>query len=263
MRTKSGIALYKKMFRKNSMLFWCFMVGLVFYMIMIVWTFSMIADLPPNIQEALESIGMNIDAWANAMVYTADLFFGQIIYMFAVIAFVMIAYRLGYKVVDNTSLSAYLVAGISRTKYVTTAMVYLLTKLLTMFTVMFFVGWICFAAIGSGFSMAAYLNVVFMSMLATGAVVFISFFLGTVLAGKGYGMGVMIAVPVAFLLFFMLGTGDLEFLSYLSVFGWIDTASIGEGTFNLWWLYAILYVAIIVGTFVATVLFFRRKQLSI
>ena len=267
-----SLPLYKKMLTKNGILFWSFAAVIIFYLGTIILSFAAFDALAAD-EEAWEAFtefmalfGYDIGLWTDALLYTSEMFFGVTIYMFLMVLFIILAFRLGYKVVDNGSLGAYLNAGISRTKYLNTAATCLLTKVFILHALVFLVGIICFAILGNEFSALNYLNLVLMTMMVMAAVIFVSFFFGVVFAGRKLAAGLLIAVPVG-LLFLLLMSAlheSIEFLRWLSIFGWFNHMEVAAGSRYLWWLLALGgYVAVIAVAWVASVLIFKRKNLSL
>ncbi|MCL2756429.1 MAG: hypothetical protein FWE45_05285 [Firmicutes bacterium] len=255
-----SFVLLKKMFKQNAVLFWAFVAGIVLYYGLVVLMYPVIADMMEDmggIWAEMFSVG-RIDEFAASML-------GEIVWMIGLILFIMLVFRLIYKSVDSGSLSMQLMAGISRKKYIVTSCVYLLLNLFIIFALVLGVGVLIFVALGEDFSFANYLNNVSLAILALGAVTAISFFLGVILAGKKAAAGLLIAIPIVLYMLLMASGihSSLEFLRWVSVFGWFVPAEIAVGSFELWWLVMIGYMLLIAVVGIVSTLIFRKKNLSL
>lgn len=250
--------LYKVFFKKNLTL-WAIFVGVCcLYLLIMTFTKEMLDEV---MAEMMGGQGTDI------LTYLATTYFDSIITMFPMVFYVMVAHKLVAKAVDNTSMSTYLTSGISRRTYTATAAVYLLSSIFLLFAILFGLGAACMYSIES-INLVNYANVVLSSMLCTMLLAMVSFFMSNYFAGTKMGLGLAIAVPVAFLIVFMIGEtvagiSGLQWVQYLSPFGWTDMGKIAAGTYNLWWLAQLGYLIGIGVLFYLSVFFFKRKQLSI
>ncbi|MCL2570352.1 MAG: hypothetical protein FWE16_04050 [Firmicutes bacterium] len=253
--------LLRKMFKQNAVLYWAFIGVIVPYFFLVILMYPMITEMlqgEDNIFGDLFNFG-DIGSYTGAMV-------GELLYTFGLILFIMLVFKLAYKPIDVGSLSMTLMTGISRTKYMITACVFLLMKLAILFVLIFATGILSFLVMGEEFTFVNYLNVVALTMLCLAAVVFIALFLGIMFAGKKAAMALIIAVPVVLYILFMASQlhTSLNFLRWLSVFGWFVPAEVATGTASLWWIAVMVgYVVIVAVSFVLSTIFFKKKDLSL
>lgn len=173
--------------------------------------------------------------------------------IFPMVFYVYIIFRLVFKPVDGTSLNSYLSAGVKRTTYLLTAMVFVVASLITIFTVVYFVCGLSMLYWGA-IDWAEWLRVVMGVMLANIAVSAIAFAIAAAFSPTNIAKGGIIGVPATLLVMTMIST-YLEIFKWVSVFMWVD--------FKLWGLVWAIYVAIAVAAYVVGIFVFRRKQLPI
>ena len=250
--------LFKIFLKKNLPVWAVFTAVCLLYFSVLVFTKEKFADVMG------EYIPGHTPAEVSLLEYMAGIFFSTIIWVFPMIYYIFMSHKLANKAVDNTSISAFLSSSISRNKYVVTAAVYLLASIFAMFTVIFFAGMGLMMAVES-LNIVNYLNVVVSTMLCTMALAMTSFFISFFLAGSKLGFALIIAVPVMFMIFNMLAETAkvLNWMNYITPMGWADVNKIAAGTFTLWWLWDLIYIAIAGALFSASLVLFKKKHLSI
>jgi len=259
--------LFLNLMKKNLPLWGVFTGILVFYLVVIVFTFGI-----PEVRDSFAIIGIEVGTDITLMDYTAMGFFGTVMFMFPPIFFIMLAYKLVYKPIDSNSLSSFLSTPISRKKYILTTGVLYLVAIFAMFLITWLLGIISVGLfpmafpdveIGS-YSFIHYTNMVFTLFLATMAVASISFLFSCIGHGKKFGLALLIGLPIVFILIQMLGSmAGLDFLLHFTPLGWIDAMELNSGTASLWWLFSLIYIAITGTLFFLALKLFNKKQLSI
>jgi len=255
-----SLTILKSLLKKNALLYWIFTAVIVGYFFLSILMFPLVQQLFENMPPAFA------DLFGDTTVtgYTAMLF-GELVWPFGMILFIMLVFRTIYKPVDSGSLSTHLMGGVSRNKYMITACVFLALKLIIMFVLILTVTLISFAILGEEFVFIDFFASSLLSMLALTAVVFISFMLGAIFAGKKMALGLLIGIPVAFLIVLMIAGihSSVEFFRWVSVFGWFNPSEVAAGDFGLWWLVAIGYVLAAVSCAIFATTIFKKKNLSL
>ena len=253
--------LFKALIKRNWPMWAIFTAVSVVYIALIVLTKQLMADVVENI--AHEGSEMESFRDMSILQYTSSSFFLGIITIFLMVYYVMLSNKLVHKAADNTSMGAYLTAPISRTKYISTAAMFLLTSIFALYLLVFATGAICMASVEQ-YNMADYLKIVSLSMFCAMAIAMVSFFASSFWAGSKLGFGLLIGLPIALYVLYMLSdiTKALNFLRYVTPFGWLEMLKM-TAEFKFWWLADLGYVAITGIMFLLSVVFFKKKQLSI
>ncbi|MDR0462255.1 MAG: hypothetical protein LBG88_02895 [Christensenellaceae bacterium] len=181
--------------------------------------------------------------------------------MFPMVFYIMTIFKVLSKPVDNTSLSAHLMTGMPRWKYIATAAVFVLGSIFAIFLSVFVVAGLCMLRWGQ-IDWVAWLNLNASFMFQSFAIASVCFFFAGTFAATKQGTGLAIGVPIVFVLLNMLG-GYIKFFGYFTLIGWIDIEKVVAGTFGLWWLVDLVFLIVTGCFFVATLFMFKRKQLSI
>ena len=258
--------LFKTLIKQNWKLWAIFMGLLLFYMGILIVIYDVMIDFQETLESMPAELGgiYGLEGWENALTYTASFFFQQLVFVFSMIFYIMLSNKLVNKPVDNTSISAHLSSSMSRSKYIVTTGVFLISSIFAMFLVMFFVGGGLLFMWGT-YSVLHWANLIFTTAMCSIMVAMVSFFFSAVFAGGRLGSGLLIGVPILFVTFNMLaGMADaLSFLDWCNPFGYIDAVALASGSYNLWWLLNLGFIAISASLFVASIFLFRKKQLNI
>ena len=253
-------ALIKYHLRRNWIL-WLVVTGVcVFYLAFIVFTKELLEDIMNSfLPEEMPTTNMNI------LEYTAVSFFVGVVFMFPMVYYIMVAWRMVGRAVDNTSMSAYLSSSMSRNNYITSSAVFLLGSIFAMFLLLFGLAAV-FMVIMEPFNVLYLLSVTVITMLLTMMFAMASFFMSCLFAGAKGGLGAVIGIPAGCYVLFMIGglvmdISWLEWFVYVTPFGWFDMAKIATGG-GRWWV-NFIYLAVTAALFVGSLFLFRRKQLSI
>ena len=261
-----SLPLFKHLTKQNWVLFTIFAGLMMFYLLVLILiypTMTSMVDMFDQFPELFDGV-YGMEGWETAMTYTASFYSKSLVFAFSMIFYIMLSNKLVNKTVSNTSLSSYLSTSLSRTKYIVTCGIFFAVSIITIFVLMWLIGGAVLLAFGT-YNFALWTNVIVSTLLCSLAVAFISFFFSCIFAGNGIGQALLIGVPILFLVFTMLYdmSSALNFMKYMTPFGWIDALEIAQGTSGLWWLWDIIYAAIIGTMFTLSVIIFKRKQLSI
>jgi len=250
-------SVLKSLLRKNAVLYWAFTAVIVGYFFMVILMYPMVRDI-------MAEIPIFGDDFADIGGYTA-MVISELAWMFGLILFIMFVFKLAYKPVDSGSLSTHLMAGVSRTKYLVTVTIFLLIKLAVLFVLIVGVGVLSFVILGESFVFIDFFATTLLSMLALGAVTFIAFALAVIFANKKMALGLLIGIPVLLYVLLMVSNihHSIEFIRWVTVFGWFVPGEVANGAFSLWWLVAIGYVALIALCAIVSAIIFKRKNLSL
>ncbi|MCL2586715.1 MAG: hypothetical protein FWE31_00560 [Firmicutes bacterium] len=254
--------LLKSLLKKNAVLYWCFMAVIMVYFSLVIFMYPLIVDMMTG--ETGGGIFGDMFDVGDIGVYTATML-GELLWSFGLVLFIMLVFRLIFRPVDSGSLSMHLMSGISRTKYMLTALTFLAIKLTTLFILLLSVGLLSFVALGESFNFGHFFSTTLMATISLSAVVFISYLLGSVFAGSKWAAGLLIAVPVCFFLFISLSHihSSLEFFRWITPFGWFLPSEMAIGDFSLWWIVLLAYITIIALTSIVSIFVFKRKNLSL
>lgn len=258
-----SFSLMKVFIKKNWKLWSIFTSILLMYMFVMILSFD-------QMKEMMDTLGGN-DPEMMGIVFMLDsrfdllasMYFDMLIFIFPMVFYIMLANKIVSKTVDDNSMSAYLASSLSRSKYTTTAAVFLILSITSMFFVIFAfggLGLICFETL----NWLNWANMVFTTLTCTLAIAAICFFFSCVMAANKTGNVLLTGIPIVFVLFMWLGEmPSLEFLLKLTPMGYIDTVMIGKGLEDLWWLINLVFIAIASVLFVISIKMFKKKQLSI
>jgi hypothetical protein len=246
--------LLRHFIKKNWIIWLGFLAFLMFEMLVCIFMMDTIAEmLAGDIMGITITGGDTLGFVGGLMPLYTSLF---------VMAFVIFAvFRLVYKPIDSTSLSAHLTSGMTRKRYIITAGVFLVSMIFAMFAIMYVVCGLAMLYWGP-INWLLWLNLNVSYFLAILAVSAIAFFFASVFSPGNIGKLGMIGLPILFLLFLMLSS-YIPFFEYLSPFGWIDGVGLAMGTFDLWWMWDLVYLGLIGAFFALSVVLFDKKQLSI
>jgi len=255
-----SLALLKYFTKKNWMIWAGVTAFMLFEVLVCIFLMEMIVELTAQMGITTADTPDGRPNGAFALKYVAELY-PMMACLFPMVFFIMMAHKLLSKPVDNSSISTFLSAGIKRTTYVATAAVFMAIAMVAMFTVLFVVCGLAMLMWGS-INRGAWLMVNFTFFMVNLAVAFICFALSSIFAATKQGLALTVAVPVLMMIFQML-SGFAEGFKYLTLYGWIDVSKIIAGTFDLWWLYTLVFIAIAIASAVVSIHVFNKKQLSI
>ena len=249
-----SLPLLKHFIKKNWAIWLGFLAFLMMEMLVCIFMMDEIAAMLPEGFMGVSITGASTLAFVAGLLplYTS---------MFVMAFVIFIVFRTLYKPVDSTSLNAHLSSGITRKQYILTAAVFLTGAVFAMFVIMF-------VACGASMLMwgaidwLAWLNLNMSYFFNIMAVAFICFFFASVFAPGNIGKLGMVGLPILFLLFQML-SGYVSFFEYLSPFSWLDSLKIAMGTFDLWWMWYLIFASSTAVLLFVTVKLFGKKQLSI
>jgi hypothetical protein len=261
-----GPAICKALFKslmKRYWILWAIFAGLMtFYFTIVALTFFI---EPDAMIASMEMMGNALGADIGAAAFTAYTFFDFVVPIYGAVFFIIFAVMLVHRAVFNNSMSAFLSTPLSRKNYIVTSAVFFITVIASVFLMQFLIGIPLFLIIGGSFNILYFGIVVFVSFLCTLSIAMICFFCSCAFAGSGKAMGFIIGIPIVFTMFLMISqlVPPLDFLQYLTPYGWFDTLKVAAGIDNLWWLWCLIYAAISGALFFLSVFIFKRKQLSI
>jgi len=252
-----------KYFLKQNWMIW---LGFLGFLLLEMCACIFLMDYLDAMMGAIESVpGFSITG-GGVLSYSAGLFASYGI-MFSMIYYIFVTYRILYRPVDNTSMSAHLATGIKRRVYLNTGALFLLLSIIAMFFVLWLVCGLCMLYWGA-INWAKWLNVVASICFLCLAMAFVCFFFASVFAGQSMGKLGTIGLPLLFLVIYMIAdmlTGTAgNILSAITPFGWLEfkTADPADG-YKLWFMWDALYTFIAVTFFGLAQIFYERKQLSI
>jgi hypothetical protein len=252
-----------KYFIKKNWLVWLGVLAFIHMELLVcIFMMELIADMMSKIEIpglGTFDAGITVDG-EYALTYVSGLF-PMYMCMFPMIFFIITIHKLMSKAVDTTALSPILATGITRRQYILTVAAFIGLSLFAMFFVTFLVCGLAISYWGA-FNWWSWLNLNLSFLFVNLAVAAICLFFSSTFAAGRAGLALTVGVPVVFLIFHML-SDFLKGFKYFTLYGWVDSAEIAAGTFNLWWLWILFYSAIAVGITVATIFVFRKKQLSL
>jgi hypothetical protein len=127
-------------------------------------------------------------------------------------------------------------------------------------------GAVTFAIRGINIAQSTYLNIVGYATVSAMAVAFISFALAFIFAGtKHKSLYLVVPIVMLFLSLFYSMAEWLEWVRWISPFGWVDYSVMAGGSYE-WWQILLVYsgcVAIIISAIILTAKLFKKRNLSI
>ena len=248
-----------RVFIKNTWKLWIIFVGiLLMYMLIMVFTFDQMREA----MESMEVMGLAIVMDSRFDMLTS-MYFDMIIFMFPMIFCIILANKLVSKTVDDNSMSSFLSSSLSRRQYTVTAALFLMMSIVAMFFVVFAIGGLSLIMFET-INWANWTAMILTTLTCTLAIASLCFFFSSVFAANRTGNIFMIGIPVMFFLLMFLGEiPSLEFLHYLTPFGYVDAFAIGLGQESLWWLINLVFIVVSTVFLTASIYLFDKKQLSI
>lgn len=261
---KQMIALFKFFLKKNWKMLGIFAILISFYCGIIVFmaTDQMMVEAMGFLNKESATKDLGISDATLAMNITLSVFQGMIMFIFVMVFYVLLNQKLLYKAVDTTSLSSILATPVSRKQYITTAYIFMAKCIFALYLLAFLLTAGTLLTYSGSFDWAGLISVHVTSFLCTLAVASISFACSAIFAGARAGLPLLAGIPIAFATLMMLAT-YLPFFEYFTPFMWTNPLELASRTFDLWWLFNLIYIAISAAAFTATLYIFKRKQLSI
>ena len=248
-----------KIFLKNTWKLWAIFVGiLLMYMLIMVFTFDQMREA----MQSMEVMGLTV-VMDSRFDMLASMYFDMIVFMFPMIFYIILANKLVSKTVDDKSMSSFLSSSLSRRQYTVTAALFLVASIVAMFFVVFAVGGLSLIMFET-INWANWMAMLLTTLTCTLAIASLCFFFSTVFAANKTGNTFMVGIPVMFFLLMFLGEiPSLEFLHYLTPFGYVDSFAIAHGVESLWWLINLVFIVIATVFLTVSIYIFDKKQLSI
>jgi hypothetical protein len=196
--------------------------------------------------------------------FVANGFFQLYFHIFVMVMYIRLVSQLVTKPVDTTSMACYLSLPISRKKYVFSTYFSLFLPVILCGLSAYVGGVVTFSLKSADINYWNYLNISVTATLQSLAVAFISLTLGFIFAGTKYkSLPIVAPIVLLFIILFYDMAEWLNWLRWLSPFGWADYSALASGTLNLWWL-VILGCAVICGVCIyLSARFFKKRNLSI
>lgn len=255
-------------FKRNFKLLLIFGFVLCFYLVVIVSIVDV--DDMQSLKELfavaggfLDAFGMDLEAMTDVLSYTASTFFTILVMAFTMVYYIIAVRRLVSAPIEDGSLVYTLSMPVSRTKYIVTQIIYLLTSILALFVLVFVAGLVAMTA-KDNIDVLAYVNLVGVTMLLNMALAMLVLITSVWLCNSTRYSSVPMALPIALLIINIIGGagGDKwSWLCNISPFGWIDPVAVVGGA-STWWMY-LVFGGFIALSGVGSVLIFARKKLSL
>jgi hypothetical protein len=268
-------ALLKTQLKKNAKLIIGVTALIIVYLIIMIFTADfMNSDMMKTMVESMmRSMGAPEEEITKALAefddmtplnFVANGFFSVYFHLFLMVMYIMLVSRLIVKPVDTTSMSCYLSLPISRRKYVGSTAASLAITIILCGLAAYITGLVVFIGKLAEINYWDYLNIVSVSALIALAVAFVSMTCGFVFAGTKW-KPLSIVAPILLLLFYMLSDMAewLNWLKYVSIFGWADYNALANGTFDLWWLADLGCLAVVGAATYLSLYIFKKRNLSI
>lgn len=264
-----SLVLFSSTLKRNWLLLLIFFGVLVMYMGVMISMYSpesmqeltdMLKMFPKEIQDAM---GLS-DAINSLTTFLASWLYGMLMIGFPMVYCIILGGRLVARMVDNGSFAYLLSTPNSRTKIILTQGLYALLSVLVFFAAIFGAGVaLCEASFPGELNIPIFFKLNVTTMLVNMAVMMICFFFSCLFSDAKWALGLGAGVPVAFLLMNMLGgaSQDAAALKKLSLYGIYDPVLIASGESSAW--QNMLFIGIVAVLFVAAVLIFKRKRLSL
>lgn len=261
--------LFKSTLKRNWMLL------IIFFMVLLLYSVEMISMYNPEsmkqFDEMLELLPKGlIDAMGFGKVagdlsgYIASTLYGMIMLVFPMIYCIILGGRLVARPVDSGYMAYYLSTPNSRTKIIMTQGIYAILSIIVLFAVTF-VSTVaaCNLMFPGKLVVSQYINVVLITLLVNLSVMMICFFFSCLFSDATKAIGFGSAVPIGFFLMTMIANASdkLKDLNNYSIYGLYDPTTIAHDGIPTGLM--VFYIGLIVVLFTASILVFRKKNLSI
>jgi len=264
-----SMTLFLKTIKRNYKLFIIFYAVLTMYLVVMASMYDpndidqlmgMLELMPAELLNAMGFAGII----TNLVEYLASWLYGMLMIGFPLVYCIILGNRLVAKMVDDGSFSFLLSTPLTRTKIIITQAVYALTSVLLLFLLVFATGvGVCAIFLPGLLDVQAFFMLNLTTMLVNMTVLMITYFFSCLFSDTKYSIGFGSGVTIMFLLMNMLGgaSSDARILKDLSIYGLYDPLELVRGEPVLW--LNLFYVGLIIVLFVAGILVFRKKQLTI
>lgn len=263
-------ALLKNVIKKNILMTFIFLAIIMMYSVIMISMYSpesidslnaMFQVMPPDVMRALGFTS----AFSTLAGYLASWLYGLIMTAFPMVYCIALGHRLIAKTVDSGSISCLLATPCSRTRLIATKLLYALGSTALMQMVIFALNLLFIHLMFPGESMDAmvFLKLNITVMLVNMTAMAITFFCSCLFSDPKLSLGFGAGIPIIFLLLNMLGnvSEESDILKDFSIYGWYDPVGIanGDGTLAI----NMIYIAIIAVLSAASIIVFRKKQLTV
>jgi ABC-2 type transport system permease protein len=262
-------ALLKLNIKNNAILLLIFCSVMCMYLAEIMYMFDPnsskammdMLDMLPS--ELISAFGYN-NISSDLTGFVAGFYYGFLVFAFPMVYYIILSNRLVCKMVDSGAFCYLLQTPTSRKKIIVTQAVYLLGSIAVLFSVVYLVG-VNFA--GTLFpcllNVPAYTKLHTSAALMTMAMAMVCFFYSCLFNETKYSLAFGTGIPLIFLLLQMIGgvSVDAEVFKDMSIFSILDATAIVQNgsTTGI----NILFFAMIVILFAASVLVFDKKRLPL
>lgn len=264
-----SFTLFKTVLKKNWILL------LIFFGVLTMYTSIMISMYDPNDMEALTSMlklfpedlmkAMGFSKVVTDLTgYLASWLYGLLMFGFPMVYCIILGNKLVAKMVDNSSFAYLLSTPNSRVKIIVTQGVYALASVAVLFAAIFGVGILISSIMfPNSLDVGAFFSLNFTTMLVNMVVMMISFFFSCVFNETKLSLSFGAGIPIVFLLMKMIGdtSKDVEILKKLSIYGFYDPVDLAHGGEILG--INLIYIGIIIILFLAALMVFKKKRLPL
>ncbi len=196
--------------------------------------------------------------------FIAGFYYGFLVFAFPMIYCILLAHKLVAKMVDNGSFAYLLQTPISRRTIIITQGSYLLLSILILFSVVFIVGVSISNSMFYGMlNVSSYFRLHFSAMLLTMTIAMICFFYSCLFHDGRKALAFGAGVPISFFLLYLFGgvSEDAEIFKDMSIYSLLDAPAIVDNgnTIGI----NLLFLAIIVGLFLMSLIIFDKKRLPL
>ncbi len=264
-----SLPLLKATLKRNYMLFFIFLGVLTMYTTIIIGIYDpedtkalmdMIATVPQGMMDAFGFTEPITDLTS----LVASWLYGLLMLAFPMVYSILLCNRLMSKSIDSGSMACLLATPDSRVKIIVTKGVYALLSIGLLQMLVFVIGSVFSEYILPGhLDILGFFHLNLTTMFVNMLVFIIAFFFSSFLSEYKYAIGFSSGVPIMFMLFKMLGDASetLEIFNEISIFGWYSPIDVArEGIFAP---INYLYIILILGLFIASVVIFKYRKLSI
>lgn len=187
---------------------------------------QVIMMLPPSLVQAMNFDSMGTDLFS----FMSGYMYGFLLFLFPMVVSIVINHRLVSSFVDSGSMAYLLSTPNSRTKIITTQLIFSLLSITMLFVVYTALALLlCEAMFPNQMQVGNFLLLNLYALVLYFAIGGIGFFFSTLFSDKSTSLSFGIGLPVAFLIFQMLSNADekLEGFKYVSMFTLFDFEKIG------------------------------------
>ena len=188
----------------------------------------------------LDAFGISIESMTSPLAYTASTFFSSLVQILSMLFYLLLIYFQIARPIQDTSLAYTLSTPVSRKQWLSSHYIALTLELMVFYGLVFLSG--CgMLSLKGAFAWERYALLVLLTGLLALMVSFLASLLVILFNGR---MGLAIGIPLILLTMQMLcgiGGDSLQWLTYWTPFGWLDSVGIVNGT-SAWtgWLLLVL-----------------------